>query len=158
MIGPLSSPALVKKQVVGVFDKRLLNIFANALKELQITNAWIVNSDDGLDEISPYAITNVCQLKNGEIFNIIINPNELKINTNGFDTILGKDADYNSQKIIDIFKGEDNDFSIAVCLNAAAGLIVSENNDNFKEAYQKTRDHILSGKVFKHLEKIQNGI
>ena len=158
MIGPLSSPALVKKQVVGVFDKKLLNIFANALKDLKITNAWIVNSNDGLDEISPYAITNVCQLKNGEISNILINPAELKIKTDGFDTILGKDANYNSQKIIDIFKGEDNDFSIAVCLNAAAGLVVSEYKDNFKDAYQETRDHILSGKTFNHLEKIQNGI
>ena len=158
MIGPLSSPALVKKQVVGVFDKRLLNIFANALKKLEITNAWIVNSNDGLDEISPYAITNVCQLKNGEISNILINPSELKINTNGFDTILGKDANYNSQKIIDIFKGEDNDFSIAVCLNAAAGLIVSENKDSFKEAYQETRDHILTGKTYNYLKKIQNGV
>ena len=158
MIGPLSSPALVKKQVVGVFDKKLLNIFANALKDLEITNAWIVNSEDGLDEISPYAITNVCQLKNGEISNILINPTELKINTQGFNTILGHNADYNSQKIIDIFKGQDNDFSIAVCLNAAAGQIVSENKSNFKEAYETCRDHILSGKTFDHLTKIQNGI
>ena len=158
MIGPLSSPALVKKQVVGVFDKKLLNIFANALKDLKITNAWIVNSEDGLDEISPYATTNVCQLKNGEISNISIDPVELNIKTKGLDTILGEDSNYNSKKIIDIFKGEDNDFSIAVCLNAAAGLIVSGNNDNFKDAYQKTRNHILSGNAFNHLEKIQNGI
>ena len=158
MIGPLSSPALVKKQVVGVFDKKLLNIFANAMKDLKITNAWIVNSEDGLDEISPYATTNVCQLKNGEISNILIDPGELNIKTKGFNTILGKDANYNSKKIIDIFKGEDNDFSIAVCLNAAAGLIVSGDNDNFKNAYQKTRNHILSGNAFDHLEKIQNGI
>ena len=158
MIGPLSSPALVKKQVVGVFDKKLLNIFANALKDLKISNAWIVNSEDGLDEISPYANTNVCQIKNGEISNILINPAELKIKTKGFDTILGQDADYNSKKIIDIFKGEDNDFSIAVCLNTAAGLIVSENRNNFNEAYQDARNHILSGKTFEHLTKIQNGI
>ena len=158
MIGPLSSPALVKKQVVGVFDKKLLNIFANALKDLKISNAWIVNSEDGLDEISPYANTNVCQIKNGEISNILINPAELKIKTKGFDTILGQDADYNSKKIIDIFKGEDNDFSIAVCLNTAAGLIVSENKNNFNEAYQEARNHILSGKTFEHLTKIQNGI
>ena len=158
MIGPLSSPALVKKQVVGVFDKKLLNIFANALKDLKISNAWIVNSEDGLDEISPYANTNVCQIKNGEISNILINPAELKIKTKGFDTILGQDADYNSKKIIDIFKGEDNDFSIAVCLNTAAGLIVSENRNNFNEAYQDARKHILSGKTFEHLTKIQNGI
>ncbi len=158
MIGPLSSPALVKKQVVGVFDKKLLNIFANALKDLKITNAWIVNSEDGLDEISPYATTNICQLKNEEISNISIDPSELDIKTKGFNTILGQDADYNSKKIIDIFKGEDNDFSIAVCLNAAAGLIVSDNKNNFKEAYVETRNHILSGKALNHLEKIQNGI
>ena len=59
MIGPLSSPALVKKQVIGLFDKKLLKIFANALKSLNIKFAWIVNSDDGLDEISPYAKTKV---------------------------------------------------------------------------------------------------
>ena len=158
MIGPLSSPALVKKQVVGVFDKKLLNIFANALKDLKISNAWIVNSEDGLDEISPYAVTNICKLNNGEISNISIDPTELNIKTKGFDTILGQDADYNSKKIIDIFKGEDNDFSIAVCLNAAAALIVYEDKNNFKEAFQKTRDHILSGKAIDHLEKIQNGI
>jgi len=158
MIGPLSSPALVKKQVVGVFDKKLLKIFANALKDLKISNAWIVNSEDGLDEISPYSTTNVCQLKNGEITNTTIDPVELNIKTKGFDTILGQDAVYNSKKIIDIFKGEDNDFSIAVCLNAAAGLIVSEDKNNFKEAYEETRNHILSGKAFNHLKKIQNGI
>ena len=49
-------------------------------------------------------------------------------------------------------------FLLLVCLNAAAGLIVSEDKDNFKEAYQKARVHILSGKAFNHLEKIQNGI
>ena len=62
MIGPLSSPALVDKQVVGVFDKKLLKIFANALSNLNIKFAWIVNSEDGLDEISPYAKTNIVQL------------------------------------------------------------------------------------------------
>ena len=77
MIGPLSSPALVEKQVVGVFDKKLLKIFANALKNLNIKFAWIVNSEDGLDEISPYAKTNVVQLKDNKISEITINPNEL---------------------------------------------------------------------------------
>jgi len=59
LIGPLSNPALVNKQVVGVFDKKLLKIFAESLKNLNIKFAWIVNSEDGLDEISPYAKTNV---------------------------------------------------------------------------------------------------
>ena len=58
--------------------------------------------------------------------------------------------------MINIFKGEDNDFSKAVCLNAAAGLMVIEKFVNFKDAYNNTREHILSGKTFKHLKKIQN--
>ena len=58
--------------------------------------------------------------------------------------------------MIDIFKGEDNDFSKSVCLNAAAGLLVSETHQNFKDAYNDARKHILSSKVINHLEKIQN--
>ena len=80
MIGPLSSPALVERQVVGVYDKRLLKIFAEALKNLNIKFAWIVNSEDGLDEISPYAKTNVVQLKDGKISEITIDPKKLNIN------------------------------------------------------------------------------
>ena len=157
MIGPLSSPALVNKQVVGVFDKKLLKIFANALSNLDIKFAWIVNSEDVLDEISPYARTNVIQLKNKKISEIIIDPKELNINADKFDNLVGNDAKFNANKMVDIFKGEDNDFSKAVCLNAAAGLIVNETHQNFTDAYNNAREHILSNKVIKHLEKIQNG-
>ena len=156
MIGPLSSPALVGRQVVGVFDKKLLKIFANALKNLNIKFAWIVNSVDGLDEISPYDKTNVMQLRNGEISEITINPNELNIKADKFENLLGDDAKFNASKMINIFKGDDNDFSKAVCLNAAAGLIVNENYKNFSEAYSEARKHILTGEAFNHLEKIQN--
>ena len=156
MIGPLSSPALVERQVVGVFDKKLLKIFANALKNLNIKFAWIVNSEDGLDEISPYAKTNVIQLKDNKISEITIDPKELNINADKFDNLLGDDAKFNANKMIDIFKGEDNDFSKAVCLNAAAGLIVAEKHSEFKNAYEDTRKHILTGKTFEHLKKIQN--
>jgi anthranilate phosphoribosyltransferase len=156
MIGPLSSPALVEKQVVGVFDKKLLKIFANALNNLNIKFAWIVNSEDGLDEISPYAKTNVVQLKDNKISEITIDPNELNINANKFDNLLGDDAKFNAAKMIDIFKGEDNDFSKAVCLNAAAGLIVAEKYSTFNNAYEDARKHILTGKAFEHLKKIQN--
>ena len=157
MIGPLSSPALVKRQVVGVFENKLLKIFANALNNLDIKFAWIVNSEDGLDEISPYAKTNVIQLKDSVISEIVIDPKELKINADKFENLVGDDAKFNAEKMINIFKGEDNDFSKAVCLNAAAGLIVNETHNNFTDAYNDARKHILSNKVIKHLEKIQNG-
>ncbi len=157
MIGPLSSPALVERQVVGVFDKKLLKIFANALKNLNIKFAWIVNSEDGLDEISPYAKTNIIQLKHNQLYEITIDPKELNVNAERFENLLGDDAKFNANKIIDIFKGEDNDFSKAVCLNAAAGLIVSEKYSKFKDAYKDAREYILSGNTFKHLINIQNG-
>ena len=156
MIGPLSNPALVQRQVVGVFDKKLLKIFANSLKNLKIKFAWIVNSEDGLDEISPYAKTKVVQLKDNKISEILIDPNNLEINADNFNSLLGDDAKFNANKMIDIFKGEDNDFSKAVCLNAAAGLIVGEKFSEFHEAYNNAREFILSGKAFLHLEKIQN--
>ena len=156
MIGPLSNPALVDRQVVGVFDKKLLKIFAGGLKNLNIKFAWIVNSEDGLDEISPYAKTNVIQLKNGEISEIIIDPTVLNINAEKFDNLVGDDANYNASKMIEIFKGKDNDFSKAVCLNAAAGLIVNEKYSEFLDAYNYSREFILSGKPYIHLEKIQN--
>jgi anthranilate phosphoribosyltransferase len=156
MIGPLSSPALVERQVIGVYNKKLLKIFANALSNLDIKFAWIVNSEDGLDEISPYAKTNIVQLKNGEISEITIDPKELNIGANKFENLLGDDAKFNASKMLDIFKGEDNDFSKAVCLNAAAGLIVTEKNSEFENAYKSTRSHILSGKTFKYLKNIQN--
>ena len=156
MIGPLSSPALVKKQVIGVYDKKLLKIFANALNNLDIKFAWIVNSEDGLDEISPYAKTNVIQLKDNNISEIIIDPRKLNVNADNFENLVGDDAKFNADKMINIFKGEDNDFSKAVCLNAAAGLIINETHQNYTDAYNDARNHILSNKVIKHLEKIQN--
>ena len=156
MIGPLSSPALVKKQVVGVFDKKLLKIFANALNNLEIEFAWIVNSKDGLDEISPYAQTNITQLKDKKISEIIIDPKKLNVDADKFENLIGDDAKFNAEKMLNIFKGEDNDFSKAVCLNASAGLIVNETHQDFADAYNHAREHILSGKTIKHLDKIQN--
>ena len=156
MIGPLSNPALVDRQVIGVFDKKLLKIFAEALKNLNIKFAWIVNSEDGLDEISPYAKTNVTQLKDGKISEILIDPNSLNVNADKFENLIGDDASFNANKMIEIFKGKDNDFSKAVCLNAAAGLIVGEKFTEFSDAYKFAREFILTGKPYSHLEKIQN--
>ena len=154
LIGPLSSPAKVKRQVVGVFDKKLLKIFAEALKNLKLKKALIVNSQDGLDEISPYANTNIFELKDGKIKEFILNPKDLNIKADNFENIVGKDSAYNAEKIKEIFQGKDNDFSIAVCLNAAAGLLVAEKSSSFNEAYQELRNHILSGKAINHISKL----
>jgi len=154
LIGPLSSPAKVKRQVVGVFDKKLLRVFAEALKNLNLKRALILNSQDGLDEISPYAKTDIIELTNGKIKEFVLNPKDFNIKGDKFENIVGKDPTYNAEKIKEIFQGKDNDFSIAVCLNAAAGLIVSDESNSMNEAYQKLREHILSGNVINHISKL----
>ena len=92
-----------------------------------------------------------------KISQITIDPDKLNVNADKFENLVGDNAKFNAEKIVNIFKGEDNDFSKAVCLNAAAGLIVNETHQNFTDAYIDARKHILSNKVVKHLEKIQNG-
>ena len=154
LIGPLSSPAKVKRQVVGVFDKKLLKIFAEALKNLNLKKALIVHSQDGLDEISPYAKTDIVELTNGKITESILNPKDFEIKADNFENIIGKDPEYNAGKIREIFEGKDSDFSIAVCLNAAAGLVVSEKSKSFRDGYQDLRKHILSGDVLNHISKL----
>ena len=156
LIGPLSSPAQVKRQVIGVFDKKWMMPFAEALKENNVVHAYIVHSDDGMDEISPFAKTNVVELKDEKINEFLIDPKDLGINSDNKENLKGKNAEYNSKKIIDIYKGTSNEFSQSVALNAAAGLIVAGKENNFKNAFKKTSEHLNSGKVFEHLTKLQS--
>jgi len=156
LIGPLSSPAQVKRQVIGVFDKKWMKPFAEALKENNVVHAYIVHSDDGMDEISPFAKTNVVELKDGKINEFTIDPKDFGINEGNKENLKGKNAKYNAEKIIDIFKGTSNEFSQSVALNTAAGLIVSGQENNFKNAFDKATKHLSSGKVFEHLTKLQS--
>ena len=155
LLGPLSSPANVKRQVVGVFDKKWLLPFANALNNLESKHAWIVHSDDGMDEISPFVNTNIVEIKDGKIKEIIINPKEIGIKFFNPSNLIGQDANYNANKIIDLFSGMTDEFSEAVCLNAAAALIVSGKYNEFKEAYELSKKHLSSGTALDHLKKIQ---
>ena len=156
LIGPLSNPAQVKKQVVGVFNEKWMMPFALALKENNVENAFIVHSEDGMDEISPFAKTKIVELNNGKIKSYLINPTDLNITYKNKENLKGKNAEYNAQKVIDIFKGELNEFSDSVALNAAAGLIISDKEKNFKKAFDLSKQHLKSGKVYKHLQKIQS--
>ena len=155
LIGPLSSPAQVRKQVVGVFNEKWMKPFAEALKENKVENAIIVHSEDGMDEISPFAKTKIIELNKNEIKNFIIDPIEFGIKKKNKEKLKGKNAQYNAQKIIDIYKGEDNEFSDAVALNVAAGLIITDKEKNFKNSYNSAKQHLRAGKVFDHLQKIQ---
>ena len=156
LIGPLSSPAQIKRQVIGVFHKKWMKPFAEALKDNGVIHAYIVHSDDGMDEISPFAKTSVVELKDKKIKEFIIDPKTLGINCKDKESLKGKNAEYNSKKIIEIFKGKKNEFSQSVALNVAAGLIVSGKETDFKTAFEIATKHLNSGNVFQHLTKIQS--
>ena len=156
LIGPLSSPAQIKRQVVGVFHKKWMKPFAEALKDNGVIHAYIVHSDDGMDEISPFAKTSVVELKDKKIKEFIIDPKTLGINCKDKESLKGKNAEYNSEKIIEIFKGKKNEFSQSVALNVAAGLIVSGKETDFKTAFEIATKNLNSGNVFQHLTKIQS--
>jgi len=156
LIGPLSSPAQVKRQVVGVFDKKWMQPFAEALKENEVVHAYIVHSDDGMDEISPFAKTNIVELKDGKINKFTIDPKDLGINSGDSNNLKGENAEYNAKKIIEIYKGKTNEFSQSVALNVAAGLIVSGKENDYKSAFNKATKHLNSGSAFLHLTKIQS--
>ena len=157
LIGPLSSPAKVKKQVVGVSDKKLLEVFSRALINLETTHAWIVHSKDGMDEISPFENTFVIEIKNQTQKKFEINPKNIIDFDQKEEDLIGKDANFNSNKIIDLFKGKLKDsFFNAVCLNAAAGLIVSNKISNFEEAFKLISSHVSNGSTYKHFLKIKN--
>ena len=155
LLGPLSNPAAVDHQCIGVFSKNILQIYAETLIKLKVKSAWVYHSHDGLDEISIFDKTDVLEIKNNNIKKFIINPSEIIPHKYKFDEIIGGDADFNADKIINLFKGSQSAFLEIVSLNSAAGLLVMNRNENLKNAYQLVKNHILSGSVLKTLENLK---
>lgn len=155
LLGPLSNPASVDHQCIGVFSKNILQIYAETLIKLKVKSAWVYHSHDGLDEISIFDKTDVLEIKNNNIKKFIINPSEIIPQKYKFDEIIGGDANFNAEKIINLFKGYQSAFLEIVSLNSAAGLVVMNKNENLKNAYNLVKNHILSGSVLKTLENLK---
>ena len=154
LLGPLINPGLVKRQIIGIFDKKLLVPYINVLKNLGHKKAWVFHSNEGLDEISIFNKTKVYELNNKKIKSFIINPKSIIKKKYNFKSILGKDAEYNSKKIVEIFNGKHNAFLEIVALNAAAGLVISEKESNLKKAYYKTKGYLLSGNAIEKINQL----
>jgi anthranilate phosphoribosyltransferase len=154
LLGPLINPGLVKRQIIGIFDKNLLIPYIKVLKKLGHKKAWVFHSNEGLDEISIFNKTRVYELNGKKIRNFIINPKSLIKRRYNFNSILGKDANYNSKKIIEIFNGKHNAFLEIVALNAAAGLVISDKENSLQRAYHKTKSYLLSGNAIKKINQL----
>ncbi len=154
LLGPLLNPCQVNRQIIGVFSSDILEKYIHVLKKIKLKKAWVFHSNDGLDEISLFDKTQVYEIENEKINRFEINPNEI-VSTNGkLSDILGADAKYNKEKIIEVLKGKTNTLSQIITLNCAAGLIVSSKDKDLKNSYVMIEKFLQTGKAFNHLEKV----
>ena len=150
LLGPLCNPANVKRQCIGVFSLNILEKYIQVLKNLNTVKAWVFHSYDGLDEISIFDKTKVYELNNKNISSFEIDPLEIIKNKYEFKEIVGGDAKYNAEKILEVFNGKDGALLDIVSLNVAAGLIVLNQFDNIKDSFVFTKKYITSGKVLNY--------
>ncbi len=155
ILGPLSNPATVSKQLIGVFDKSYINKLAYAMDMLDTKRSIIVSSNDGMDEISISDITYATSLFNGRITDFEINPEHYGMSMGDKNEILGGDAIFNAKLTSDLLSKKliGSKLNI-VLLNAAAALIVDEKARDFQEGIEIARGAIMSGKAKEKLEQI----
>ncbi|MDN5087187.1 anthranilate phosphoribosyltransferase [Aliarcobacter butzleri] len=155
IVGPLSNPAGVEKQVIGVFDKSYINKIAAALDILDSKRAMILSSNDGMDEISVSDITHATLLLNGKITDIEINPENYGIPFSSKEDIVGEGPEFNAKLTRDILSKKIVGAKLdIVLLNAAAALIVDEKARDFKDGIDMAKEAIISGAAQNKLEQI----
>lgn len=155
ILGPLSNPATVSKQLIGVFDKSYINKLAYAMDMLDTKRSIIVSSNDGMDEISISDITYATSLYNGKITDFEINPEHYGMQMSDKSEILGGDAAFNAKLTSDLLSKKLIGAKLnIVLLNAAAALIVDEKARDFQDGIEMAKEAIISGAAKAKLEEI----
>src|SRR5271154_676808 len=120
LLGPLSNPAGVKRQMVGVFSRHWVEPLAQVLKNLGAESVWVVHGSDGLDEITLTGPTFVAALENGNIRTFEVTPEEAGLTRVGGEALKGGDADANAIALQSVLDGKPRAFRDVALLNAAA--------------------------------------
>ncbi len=154
LLGPLSNPAGVKRQMTGVFAPQWVEPLAHVLKALGSEAAWIVHGAGGLDEISPAGETQVAALANGEVRTFIITPEDAGLPRHDLEAIRGGDAETNARALRAVLDGERNAYRDAVLLNAGASLVVAGKAADIREGAEMAADSIDSGRARTALETL----
>ena len=155
ILGPLSNPATVSKQLIGVFDKSYINKLAYALDMLDTKRSMIVSSNDGMDEISISDITYASSIYNGKIEDFEINPEDYGMQLSDKSEIIGGDAKFNAKLTSDLLSKKLIGAKLnIVLLNAAAALIVDEKARDFKDGIDMAKEAIISGAAKDKLAQI----
>jgi len=154
-LGPLANPAGASHQLLGAFDDKIRPVLAGALRELGTTRAWVVRSEDGLDEMSPFAPTRVSEVDGGQIRELVLTPEDFGLRRSPAGAIAGADPAHNARVLESILRGDDHPARDAILLNAAAGLVVALGLDP-KVATERARETLASGAAHETLERLRS--
>jgi anthranilate phosphoribosyltransferase len=154
LLGPMSNPALVKRQLVGVFDRRWLKPVAQALGQLGLERALVVHGQDGMDELTTTTKSWAASLENGQVREIEIAPEDVGVKRATLKELKGGDPAHNAAAIRFVLSGRRDAFRDIVVLNSAAALMVAGVARDLKEGAAKAADSIDSGKALKALETL----
>ncbi|MBL3569087.1 anthranilate phosphoribosyltransferase [Rhodovulum sp. BSW8] len=145
ILGPLTNPAGVTRQLTGAFSKALLRPMAETLDRLGTEVAWLVHGGDGTDELSIAGISHVAMLEEGTITERELHPEEAGLPVHPFEAIIGGTPDHNARAFAALLDGEASAYRDAVLLNAAAALVVAGRVTTLREGVERAQDSIDSG-------------
>jgi anthranilate phosphoribosyltransferase len=154
LLGPLSNPASVKRQMIGTFSRHWIVPMAQVLDNLGSESIWVVHGSDGLDEITTTGPTSVAELKDGKIRTFEVTPEDAGLKRTKSDALRGGDADHNAKALLDVLKGKPGAFREVTLLNAAAALIVAGLAKNLKEGAALAAKSIDSGEAEGRLDRL----
>lgn len=154
ILGPLTNPANIKGQVLGVFDGKLTHVLAEVLVKLGREKALVVHGEDGLDEITTTTVTKVSEVKDGKVIDYVINPEDFGMAVAKPEDITGGDSKDNAKIIIDILKGAKGPKRDLLVLNSAAALYVGNAAKDLKEGIKLAEELLDSGKAYEKLKNI----
>lgn len=155
VLGPLLNPAGARRQVMGVYQSRLVPLVAKAMTLLDIQHAMVVHGDGGLDEIALSGPTEIAEVRNGEVTQSVITPAEFGLQSAPLSALAGGDAADNAVILRAIFDGETGPPRDVVLLNAAAVLVVSGKAEDIRSGIALAAQAIDSGAVTRLVEALQ---
>ncbi len=154
LLGPLSNPASVKRQMIGTFSRHWIEPMAQVLKNLGAESVWVVHGSDGLDEITTSGASNVAALENGEVRLFEVTPEEAGLKRAKPEALRGGDAEHNAKALRDVLKGKPGPFRDVSILNAAAALIVAGKTKGLKDGAALAAKAIENGEAQGRLDRL----
>ncbi|HEX6084733.1 MAG TPA: anthranilate phosphoribosyltransferase [Thermoanaerobaculia bacterium] len=154
VLGPLTNPAFARRQVLGVYNERLVEVVARVLAALGAIHALVVHSRDGLDEISVSAATRVCEVQDGEVRAYEVTPEELGLRRHSIEALAGGDARMNASIARDVLQGGNGARHDIVAANAGAALYVSGAAASIRDGVTLAKEAIASGRAYAKLQEL----